>query len=64
MTETKFICEQNSNVELNVYQFDDYVEISITNENQKINFVHLSIRDAEQLMDELHNTIIKIEKKS
>ena len=64
MTTKTFSCEENSNVELNVFQFDDYVEISITNENQKINFVHLSIRDAEQLMDELHNTIIKIEKKS
>ena len=64
MTEKTFISEENSNVELNVFQFDDYVEISIINEDRKINFVHLSIRDAEQLMDELHNTIIKIEKKS
>lgn len=64
MTTKTFSCEENSNVELNVFQFDDYVEISIINENRKINFVHLSIRDAEQLMDELHNTIIKIEKKS
>ena len=61
MTTKTFSCEENSNVELNVFQFDEYVEISITNENQKINFVHLTKRDAEQLMDELHNTLIKIE---
>ena len=38
MTTKTFSCEENSNVELNVFQFDEYVEISITNENQKINF--------------------------
>jgi hypothetical protein len=61
MTEKKFICEINSNCELNVNQFDNYVEISITNENGKINFVHLTISDAEQLMDDLHKLIFKIE---
>ena len=61
MTTKTFSCEENSNVELNVFQFDEYVEISIINENRKINFVHLTKRDAEQLMDELHNTLIKIE---
>jgi hypothetical protein len=61
MTERKFICEDNSNDELNVNQFDNYVEVSIINENGKINFVHLTISDAEQLMDELHKVIIKIE---
>lgn len=61
MTERRFICEENSNDELNVNQFDDYVEISIMNENGKINAVHLTIADAEQLMDEIHRVIIKIE---
>lgn len=61
MTETKFFCETNSNCELNVLEFDKFIEISISNENGKINFVHLTVDDAEMLMDELHKVISQIE---
>jgi len=66
MTETKFFCETTSN-ELQVLQFDDFIEISIdtniySNPNDcKIKSVHLTIKDAEMLMDELHKVISKIE---
>lgn len=60
MTETKFYCE-NNNSELNIFEFDNYVEISIGNQNGGFNFIHLTINDTEKLMDELHKIIIQIE---
>jgi len=62
MTEIKFFCETTSN-ELQVLQFDDFIEISIdTNQvGYNIPAVHLTIKDAELLMDELHRVISQIE---
>jgi len=63
MTEIKFFCETTSN-ELQVLQFDDFIEISIDTNSIGFNIpaVHLTIKDAELLMDELHSAIIKVEK--
>ena len=62
MTETKFISETSEN-ELQVFQFDNFIEISICNNiiDCDIQAVHLTINDAELLMDELHKVISKIE---
>lgn len=58
----EFICETTHN-KLEVNQFDDYVEISIDNNSSGLNIpaVHLTIKDAEKLMDEIHKMIIQIE---
>jgi hypothetical protein len=62
MTQTKFISETSLN-ELQVFQFDDFIEISIYTNiiGCDIKAVHLTIKDAELLMDELHKVISKIE---
>jgi hypothetical protein len=62
MTETKFISETSEN-ELQVFQFDNFIEISIDELSSEYNMpaVHLTIKDAELLMNELHKVISQIE---
>lgn len=61
MTRVTFISETFTKNELQILQFDDYVEISITNSDGKVMAVHLTVSDAEQFIDEIHHTLINIE---
>lgn len=60
MTITKFICETSGNL-LEINQFDNFIEISIDTKFKCTYAVHLTIDDAEKLMDELHKFITLID---
>lgn len=53
MTKKTFLGETNDN-ELEISLFDNFIEFSITDEDYKINFVHLTKFDIEELIDELN----------
>lgn len=63
MTITQFFCENNL-TKLAVFYFGDLLDITIYNEDNPddIRSVHITVKDAERLMDELHRVIIEIEK--
>jgi len=63
MTEIKFICETTSN-HLEVYSLEiesgeKFIEVSIQgNSYEALLNVHLTIKDAELLMDQIHKSIV------
>ena len=68
MTATKFYCEEDGELYLEVLQVEKKtVSIYIDSNEEdgddidKCIGVHLSIQDAERLMDEIHRAIIKAE---
>jgi hypothetical protein len=67
MTVTKFYCEENTERYLQVMNIEKKT-ISIymeegdeSDEDSFCQYVELTIKDAERLMDEIHNAIIKAE---
>jgi hypothetical protein len=63
MVQRKFICECESLSYLDVEQNVNGLNITITDDNIEENLtVQLSIKDAEELMDELHKVISQIER--
>jgi len=61
MTRMIFTGEIFPNSELEVSKFDEMIEISITNDKGIVQAVHITIADAEQLIDEIHMAISNIE---
>ena len=63
MNKTTFYCEKSNSQLILLAQKENLISLSIENPNEEVihNYMYLTIKDAEKLMDEIHIAIIKAE---